>query len=139
MNSNKVQRLSKAIGEPINLTIQRRIIVGYQESYLFPTNKKNFNKLVNVIKSRGYDYYDEFWAYPVEIIEFIQDHLPFKKGDKAIYLSGERYPQSYYGKYFLKDVDFRCNIVFTENVNPVGIWKDAGDDSHVTHNEFKFE
>lgn len=113
--------------------------MGYQESYLFPTSKKNFDALVNKIKVKGYNYYDEFWAYPVEIIEFNQNHAPFKKGDKVIYLSGERYPQSHYKEHFLEDIDIDCRVIFTEYVNPVGIWKDAGDDSHVTHNEFKFE
>lgn len=59
--------------------------MGYQESYIW-SSKKNFNKLLQSFVDG-----EKYWTQPVEVLTFIKDHKPFKKGQKVVYVTGERY------------------------------------------------
>lgn len=137
--------------------------MGYQESYLTASTEKRFNKIVNRIKEVGHDYYNSYGTYPVEIITFNKGNEWFKKGQKAIYFTGERFLQREVGnllrygnpddfpdemldedpyieyklwKEFEKCDKYHAEIIFTEYVDPEGIWEDAGKPLYVTHEEF---
>ena len=112
--------------------------MGYQESYLTTKNKKDFDELVSFIKDLGKEHYENFFAIPVEIIKFNQSHPPFMKNQKAIYIVGERYPQTNFQKEIIPNFEKKCELIFTEYVDPYGIWEDAGDSSHVEHIPFVF-
>jgi hypothetical protein len=98
--------------------------MGYQESYVYPKKQEDFEKLVDFIKEKGENY---SLATAVAIIEFTKNHYPFKKGDKAVYYVGERFSQSniYAKERILHGCDISCNIRYTEDVAPCGIWEDA--------------
>lgn len=113
----------------------------YQESYVTTKKQKDFNQLVECIKSKGKQYYDDIFTCPVEIITFNKNHCGFKKGDKAVYIVGERYYQSHFFDETVDNIPVDCKIRFTEEVNPVGIWQDATPDSKfiVEHRLFIFD
>lgn len=115
--------------------------MGYQESYVTTKKQVDFDKLVECIKSKGEQYYNDIFTYPVEIITFKKNHCDFKKGDKAVYIVGERYYQSHFFDITVDNVPVNCRIYFTEDINPVGIWKDATSDSKfiVEHQPFIFD
>lgn len=104
--------------------------MGYQESYIW-TDKKHFNELVESFVDE-----DKYFAGPVEILTFIKNHKPFKKGQKVVYVAGERYPQSHWLENLIPNFRHRSEILFTEEVDPVGIWPDAGDVTDVIHEDF---
>ena len=137
--------------------------MGYQESYLTASTEKRFQKIVNRIKEVGYDYYDLYGTYPVEIITFNRNHNWFNKGQKAVYFIGERYLQDQIYRllgsanldnitvemcednpYLEYDIwkelgkydKYHAKVFFTEQVLPEGIWKDAGEPLYVTHEQF---
>ena len=140
--------------------------MGYQESYLTASTAKRFKKIVDRIQKLGRPYYEKYGTIPVEIITFNKGNEWFKKGQKAIYFVGERYLQrepllilryatddDFYGidiendydawikwnKEFEEGEKYHAEIIFTEYVNPEGIWEDAGKPLYVTHEEFKWE
>lgn len=133
--------------------------MGYQESYVTSNNKEHFEKLLKKIQSMGKDYYDEYGTWPVEIITFLKEHTNFRKGQQAIYFVGERYLQNELGGRLIGYVDevfedlsedeiddlieeeMSYNIIkhYTEDVNPKGIWEDAGAPLFTVHEEFKFD
>ena len=151
--------------------------MGYQESYLKPKNKKDFDKLLNRIKENGKQFYKDNGCFPVEVLTFTKNHYPFKKNDKCIYLVGERYPQEHYDFMILRqgffdlieewedDLDpndeqdmwkfeeykervkyqigskdeIECNIYFTEEVRPKGIWEDSGEVTDVIREKIEFD
>lgn len=103
--------------------------MGYQESYAIPKRKNSFNKLVQCASIER-----DNWATPELVIEFTKNHYPFKQGDKAIYFCGERYPQTLCSETdergiqgILSNCPVKYNLIFTEYVNPLGIWEDAGE------------
>lgn len=96
--------------------------MGYQESYIKPRKQKDFEKLKDYIKEIS-NILDSGGVFPVGIITFNEDREPFIKGDKVIYVIGERYYQSHLIDEF--NIPIECNIIFTEYVDPVGIWEDA--------------
>jgi hypothetical protein len=133
--------------------------MGYQESYVTTKKKKDFEGLVNYIKSIGNDFYEGYGAYPVEIITFADNssmHPKLKKGSKAIYFTGERYPQSNKARilgYMADDDDYnseeqklkmwewldKIEIIFTEEVNADAIWGENGTERTAIHEKFKFD
>lgn len=132
--------------------------MGYQESYVTSNNKKNFERLLKKIQSMGEDYYNSYGTLPVEIITFNKEHDNFRKGQQAIYFVGERYLQRN-GRYligctdeeFENFTDYEINkklkeaesyiIIrhYTEDVDPEGIWEDAGVELFTTHEKFEFD
>ena len=98
--------------------------MGYQESYAIPKRKNSFNKLVQCAAIER-----DNWVTPELVIEFVKNHYPFKRGDKAIYFCGERYPQAHCSETdgVLSNCSVKYNLIFTEYVNPLGIWEDAGE------------
>ena len=142
--------------------------MGYQESYLTASTEKRFNKILNRVKELGYDFYNEYGTYPVDIITFNKGNAWFKKGQKAIYFVGERYLQNGHGAYRIlrygleddftdemweKDPNTEYKLLkeliecdkyhaikyFTESINPEGIWEDAGKPLYVTHEKFEWD
>ena len=144
--------------------------MGYQESYLTIRydkrfTKQRFEKLVNRVKELGYEYYNKYGTYPVEIITFNKANCWFKKGQKAIYFVGDRFlqrdvthilrygnPDDYPDEMFKTNEDLelilwdefkKCDeyyaqIIFTEYVDAEGVWEDAGKPLYVTHEKFKW-
>ena len=137
--------------------------MGYQESYLTASTGKRFDKILKRIRELGYDYYKSYGTFPVEIITFNKGNGVFKKGQKAVYFVGERFLQREVGhllryghpddfpdemweidpdiesklwKEFDECDKYHAEIIFTEYVNPEGIWADAGKPLYVTHEEF---
>ena len=104
--------------------------MGYQESYIW-SSKKNFNKLLQSFVDG-----EKYWTQPVEVLTFIKDHKPFKKGQKVVYVTGERYPQSHWKKMLIPDFQHPSYILFTEEVEAKGIWPDAGEVTDVIHEDF---
>lgn len=116
--------------------------MGYQEAYVTTMKKNEFESFYEQVKSFNKDYFDECGSYPCEIITFTKNHGTFKKGDKAIYFCGERYPlrcfmvkDDYYNEKFV-DNTFKLKIVYTEDVNPIGIWNDCGEVTDCIHEPF---
>lgn len=115
--------------------------MGYQESYFVPKKEKYFNDIVKEIQEKGQEYYSNYFCEPVEIITFLRDHFPFIKGQKVIYFTGERYPQSHYEELLIPETQKYCNVIFTEYVNPKGIWPDAtkNNEYDVVMEKFSFD
>lgn len=132
--------------------------MGYQESYITASKKEDFSRIVKRIKELGLDYYERYGAIPVEIITFEEEHDPFSKGQQAVYFVGERYlqnglegrilgyPDEIYeemDEYEINKCIEECmsyNLIkyFTEDVDPSGIWKDAGAPLTTIHEPFIF-
>lgn len=117
--------------------------MGYQESYMIKKFDVDFEEIVSNIKSLGEQYYNDIGAYPACILTFKKKHDIFKKGDKVIYFVGERYPQDHYyeaNEGIASGFSDKCDIVFTEYVDPRGIWPDATPDNKfcVKIEDFKF-
>lgn len=132
--------------------------MGYQESYVTSNNKKHFERLLKKIQSMGEEYYDSYGTWPVEIITFLKEHDNFRKGQQAIYFVGERYPQREYGvligyadeifeELSENEINDRINEInsykiirhYTEDVDPEGIWEDAGAPLFTIHEKFEFD
>jgi hypothetical protein len=75
--------------------------MGYQESYMRMKDSKDFNKLIDVIKTNGKERFD--MAEPVEIITLLkpikgtleyhchpEESYSFEAGEKFVYVVGER-------------------------------------------------
>ncbi len=122
--------------------------MGYQESYVTTKNKADFTALCEYIRNVGEKFYEDYGAKPVEtIIE--------QNGKQWIYFVGERFiqrnPANLLG-YVCDDDEYNSQkiqkkmqkwidkvvIVFTEDKNPVGIWKNAGDPITAKHEAFTF-
>lgn len=132
--------------------------MGYQESYVTAKTKQQFNMIVNRIRALGEEFYTQHGTYPVEIITFNEDLDVFQKGQKAIYFTGERYLQNGLGERLLGYTDeffegmteteicmhiedeekYGLVKYFTEEIEPSGIWEDAGKPLKVTHEKFSF-
>lgn len=111
--------------------------MGYQETYIYPKNQNEFDKFLSVFKK----YEEECWGagvFPVCIVTFKQDHEMFNKGDKAVYCKGERYYQTRLEDEIILEFKDKINVVFTEDVDPVGIWLDSTPDENyiVIHSPF---
>lgn len=121
--------------------------MGYQESYVTTKNKKDFDGLCDYIKSVGKDFYESYGSLPVEIITL-------KNGKKYLYFVGERYLQSNKARllgYVSDDNNFnseerklkmwnwldKISVTFTEDMNPKGIWEDAGIPVTAKHEKFE--
>lgn len=133
--------------------------MGYQESYVTASTEKRFNKIVSRIKELGREFYDAYGTYPVDIITFTKAHDPFKKGQKAIYFVGERYLQNYFGDRLLGYTDefyegmdefeidkhmdefdkYHLLKYYTEDIDPEGIWEDAGAPVTAIHEPFPWD
>ena len=132
--------------------------MGYQESYVTTKKQKDFEGLVKYIQSVGEAYYEGYWCNPVEIITFTDNkslHPKLKKGYKAIYFTGERYPQSNKARilgYMSDDENYnsdkqklamwewldKINVIFTEDVEPSYIWGENGVEKTAVHEKFEF-
>jgi len=131
--------------------------MGYQESYLKLTAKdeyienqdlynQDFNKVLAAIKKNGYEYFSEFFLFPQMVLEFKNDHFPFKAGEKAIYITGDRGFQR--TNHFIlglvkadgiteipyeemtdeqKNLFSMIEMVYTEEVSSDGIWDNVID------------
>lgn len=133
--------------------------MGYQESYVTASTEKRFNKILDRIQTLGKDFYSSYGTYPVEIITFDKSHYPFKKGQRAIYFVGERYLQNEIGcrllgytDEFFENMDdyemfkhldefdkYHLEKYYTEEVDPEGVWEDAGEPVTVTHEPFPWK
>lgn len=132
--------------------------MGYQESYVTSNNKKHFERLLKKIQSMGEEYYDSYGTWPVEIITFLKEHDNFRKGQQAIYFVGERYPQREYGvligyaneifeELSENEINNKIDEInsykiirhYTEDVDPEGIWEDAGVPLFAIHEKFEFD
>jgi len=74
--------------------------MGYQESFVTTTNKKNFDAFIDRIKTLGKDYYAYFDCCPCLIVTVKQNiqgmyekKIMLKQNKKYIYFTGERYLQ----------------------------------------------
>lgn len=114
--------------------------MGYQESYFVPKKEIYFEDICDEIKEKGKEYFEQMFCYPVEIITFTKNHAPFRKGQKAIYFTGERYPQRHYTEEIIPKNWDKCHVYFTEEVNPTGVWPDAtdGNEYDVVMERFSF-
>lgn len=123
--------------------------MGYQESYVTTKNQTDFDKLCEYIKSVGNKVYDTYSAKPVEIITM-------EDGKKYLYFVGERFMQSNKARilgYVADDENYnsedrkvkmwewldKIEVIFTEEISPIGIWEDAGQPVTAKHEEFIFE
>lgn len=132
--------------------------MGYQESYVTSNNKEHFERLLKKIQSMRKDYYDSYGAWPVEIITFLKEHDNFRKGQQAIYFVGERYPQREYSVLIgytdegfenlsenkiieqINEINsYKIIRHYTEDVDPSGIWEDAGVPLFTIHEKFDFD
>ena len=133
--------------------------MGYQESYVTSNNKERFERLLKKIQSIGEEYYDSYGTWPVEIITFLKEHDNFRKGQQAIYFVGERYLQNEFGGRLIGYVDeifeglsddqidnlieeemsYKIIKYYTEDVDPEGIWEDAGAPLFTIHEKFEFD
>ncbi|MDD7378261.1 MAG: hypothetical protein SO445_03895 [Lachnospiraceae bacterium] len=121
--------------------------MGYQESYVTTHSEKDFSGLCEYIKSIGKDVYAKYGAMPVEIITL-------KNGRKYLYFVGDRYLQRNKARilgYISDDNNFNSEsrklnmwkwldkilIIFTEDINPEGIWEDAGKPVTAKHEKFE--
>lgn len=122
--------------------------MGYQESYVTTKNQTDFDKLCEYIKSVGNNVYDVYSAKPVEIITM-------ENGKKYLYFVGERFMQSNKARilgYVADDENYnsedrkvkmwewldKIDVIFTEEISPIGIWEDAGQPVTAKHEEFIF-
>lgn len=122
--------------------------MGYQESYVTTKNQTDFDKLCEYIKSVGNNVYDAYSAKPVEIITM-------ENGKKYLYFVGERFMQSNKARilgYVADDENYnsedrkvkmwewldKIDVIFTEEISPIGIWEDAGQPVTAKHEEFIF-
>lgn len=72
----------------------REAKMGYQESFIkIGISKKRFDKVLNRILELSEEYYDNHWNTIVGIVTFNKAHYPFKKGEKAIFVAGQRWEQ----------------------------------------------
>lgn len=121
--------------------------MGYQESYVTTKSKEDFPGLCEYFKTIGSKFYDAYGARPVETITL-------ENGKKYIYFVGDRYLQSNKARIlgFVSDDDEynseerklkmwewleKISIIFTEEMNPEGIWKDAGKPVTAKHERFE--
>ena len=132
--------------------------MGYQESYVTTKKQKDFEGLVKYIQSVGKTYYEGYWCNPVEVITFTDNkssHPKLKKGYKAIYFTGERYPQSNKARilgYMSDDENYnnkqrkldmwdwldKIEVIFTEDVEPSYIWGEDSIEKTAIHERFEF-
>jgi hypothetical protein len=121
--------------------------MGYQESYIKMTNKKDFDQLVNVIKTNGKEAFD--MNPPVEIIT-LQKTIDtecgrFKKGEKFIYVVGERHGQRNslnffeYCKDVPKEIVNNLNMFFTEYFPSEDIFENNETTKLALHEPFLWE
>lgn len=126
--------------------------MGYQETFLRIKSTKFFDACIDAINSTGKEYYEDFFQ-PVVIFTFTKDHKPFKKGEKAIYFVGDRSGQRSVSDLLgctgdpeiidecndlLGFKDGICEAIFTEEVNPKGIFADSGKVTDVEAEPFEF-
>lgn len=121
--------------------------MGYQESYVTTKEEKDFDGLCEYIKSVGRDFYESYGAKPVEIITM-------QNGKKYLYFVGDRFLQRNKARIlgFMSDDDNynseerklkmwdwldKISVTFTEDMNPKGIWEDAGTPVTAKHEQFE--
>lgn len=126
--------------------------MGYQESYVRIKDKNKFDKLVNIIREIGKEYYEENMAEPVEIITLNkaiegdldymcrpEERYYFPKGEKFIYFVGERYLQRSV-ELLLNGIDIDgVEIYFTECFPSRKIFTRKKVNEYATHEEFKWD
>lgn len=126
--------------------------MGYQESYVRMKNKKDFNKLVNIFRKVGKDFYEENGAKPVEIITLkkpIKGNLEymchpektykFNAGEKFVYVAGERFLQRNSYNLFNEKIIEGVEIYFTECFPSDDIFKNNDKIDMAIHEEFKWK
>jgi len=130
--------------------------MGYQESYIRMKDKNDFDKLVDAIKINGESSFD--CGTPVEIITLnkpIDGDLSwmckpnkkyhFSKGEKFVYVVGERYNQRNAENLFenckIKPLNLYDNIeiYFTECFPSDDIFENNDETHMATHEEFKWD
>lgn len=122
--------------------------MGYQESYVTTKSKKDFSGLCEYIKTIGKEFYSTYGVMPVEIVTL-------ENGRKYIYFVGERYIQNNKARilgYVVNDENYnsedrkvkmwewldKIDVIFTEEISPIGIWEDAGQPVTAKHEDFIF-
>jgi len=121
--------------------------MGYQESYIKTNSAKNFTKLINTIKLNTKTSFN--MHIPVEIITLLKsidtDYGKFKKGEKFIYVVGERHGQRNSNNFFeycdnVPEVLFNnLEIYFTESFPSEDIFKNNEMTKLALHEEFVWE
>lgn len=127
--------------------------MGYQESYIKMKDSKDFERLVEVIRRSGKKKFE--WTTPVRIITLLKPikvnlwfmgypkvNVKFEKGEKFIYVVGERHGQrcpSYFFEY-CKNVDRNIidnlEIYFTECFPSHDIFENNHKTNMAIHEEF---
>jgi len=128
--------------------------MGYQESYI--TINGNVDELISIIQKLGKNHFDYRNIMPVDIITLQQDisgdcdmmcrpeqKYKYNKGDKFIYVIGERSGQrsvsSMFGEYGIENCGRNKNdieIYFTECFPSDRIFREEG---FATHEEFVWD
>lgn len=135
--------------------------MGYQESYVRMKDSKDFDKLVELIRKCGKD--DFMMATPVEIITLLKpiqgdlseqcspnEKFSFDKGEKFIYVVGERSHQSRSYDFFSLCGCHKCTpiddyffenleIYFTECFPSYDIFENNDTTHMATHEKFWIE
>ena len=100
--------------------------MGYQESFITTSNKKNFNDFIDRIKAIGKDYYDNNLVCPVHIVNIKENiygeytkKIVLKKNKKYIYFVGERHLQRNAGMILnMSNTNYyTLEIIFSEEVD----------------------
>ncbi len=117
--------------------------MGYQESYMRMRNSKDFDSLVEVIKSNGGDCFD--MSTPVSIITLLKPITTeyfFEPGEKFIYVvgdrSGQRSPKSFfeYCSKVPKHIINNLEIYFTEYFPSYDIFEHNEETQMALHEPF---
>ncbi|WP_315069241.1 hypothetical protein [uncultured Clostridium sp.] len=124
--------------------------MGYQESYVRMNNLSDFDKLVEVIREVGEDYYKGHATYPVEVITLKQaitgdlqymcktnEEYHFEEGEKFIYFTGERHLQRNPCNLLNNRIIGGVEIYFAESFPSDKIFNKQEND-YAVHEEFKW-
>lgn len=102
--------------------------MGYQESFIYTKGEENFQKVLSLIERLGKDYFEarDLTVYSTALVK-MNLRYPFfyanrakilKKGEKVIWISGERYAQRnlkrVFGKY-VNELPSDTAIMFIDN------------------------
>ena len=123
--------------------------MGHQESYIKIRDINKFDKLVDLIKGIGRDYYEGNMAEPVEIITLNKaikgdlgfmcrpyEKYSFPKGERFIYFVGDRYLQRSVARLLNENYIEGVEIYFCECFPSDKIFDENVGEKYATHEEF---
>lgn len=120
--------------------------MGYQESYVKMKNNEDFDKLLIVLKELGKDFFISNGVEPVRVITLkkplninVNDEIyNFQKGEKFIYIIGERFSQKNSVNLLNGNLKEDIEIYFTEYFPSKDIFENNGNNDFAIHEEFKW-